>query len=491
MRLVNKIQHGGSAGRGSEGSAGRGCEGSAGRGCEGSAGRGSEGPAGRGFQEPGRLPSVRVALSAVFAIHGFIYASWAVRVPAIKEQTGASSAALGLALLGLSAGAVATMVIAGALCRRLGSGRLTVISCALLSVTVLLPPLARSATALGLMLLVFGAAYGCLNVAMNTVAVDVVAALRRPVMPGFHAAWSFGGLAGAGLGGLLAPHLSPQAHLFLVALAGLLVTAFVARPLLAWVPASPGSAADTATVRPAIQDRQAPAWRRAMPRIRAVGVFGLIALCAAYDEGAIGDWGALHLRQDLGAGAGLAAAGYAAFALAEATGRLSGTSLLERLGRTRVLVLGGLTACAGMLVASLAPDVWVALAGFAVTGLGLANLFPAAMTQAGLIAGSSGVALASTMGYTGFLLGPPVIGFLASQFGLRAGLTTLSFLALAAAITAYLSRDTEGPLGHGELWPPGPGKPSYSSASEPRGSGALPDRTTTLLQPLNGRVPPV
>ena len=384
-------------------------------------------------------------MSAVFAIHGFIYASWAVRVPAIKEQTGASSAALGLALLGLSAGAVATMVIAGALCRRLGSGRLTVISCALLSVTVLLPPLARSVTALGLMLLVFGAAYGCLNVAMNSVAVEVVAALRRPVMPGFHAAWSFGGLAGAGVGGLLAPHLSPQAHLLLVALAGLVVTAFVARTLLASSQVLGGSA-DAAATRPshpAIQDRQAPAWRRAFECAHAVGLFGLIALCAAYDEGAIGDWGALHLRQDLGAGAGLAAVGYAAFALAEATGRLSGISLLERLGRKRMLVLGGLVACAGMLVASLAPDVWLALAGFAVTGLGLANLFPTAMTEAGLLAGSSGVALASMMGYSGFLLGPPAIGFLASRFGLRAGLITLSLLALAAATIAYFSKDAK------------------------------------------------
>ena len=400
-------------------------------------------------------------MSAVFAIHGFIYASWAVRVPAIKEQTGASSAALGLALLGLSAGAVATMVIAGALCRRLGSGRLTVISCALLSVTVLLPPLARSATTLGLMLLVFGAAYGCLNVAMNSVAVEVVAALRRPVMPGFHAAWSFGGLAGAGLGGLLAPHLSPRAHLLLVALAGLLITAFVARTLLASSQVLGGSA-DAAVARasrPPVQDRKAPAWRRALPYGRTVGLFGLIALCAAYDEGAIGDWGALHLRQDLGAGAGLAAAGYAAFAFAEAAGRLSGTRLLEHLGRTRVLVLGGLTACAGMLVASLAPDVWLALAGFAVTGLGLANLFPSAMTQAGLLAGSRGVALASLMGYSGFLLGPPVIGFLASRFGLRAGLVTLSFLALAAAITAYLSHGTEGPPGIEELGDYIPGGP--------------------------------
>jgi RNA polymerase sigma-70 factor, ECF subfamily len=103
------------------------------------------------------------------------------------------------------------------------------------------------------------------------------------------------------------------------------------------------------------------------------------------------------------------------------------------------------TACAGMLLAALAPDVWLALAGFAATGLGLANLFPAAIARAGLLAGSSGVALTSTLGYTGFLLGPPAIGFLASQAGLRVGLTTLSFLALAAAAIAYLSRDQPTP----------------------------------------------
>jgi predicted MFS family arabinose efflux permease len=276
---------------------------------------------------------------------------------------------------------------------------------------------------------------------MNSVAVDIVTALRRPVMPGFHAAWSFGGLAGAALGGLLAPHLSPLRHLLLVALAGLLVSALAGRVLLnrsgvLHDAASGAAAPDAGPADPAL--RRDPTWRRTL---RIVGLFGLIALCAAYDEGAIGDWGALHLRQDLGASAGVAAAGYAAFALAEASGRLSGTTLLERLGRTRVLILGGLTACAGMLLASLAPDVWLALAGFAVTGLGLANLFPAAIARAGRLAGSTGVALTSLLGYSGFLLGPPAIGFLASQAGLRTGLTTLSFLGLAAALIAWLSRD--------------------------------------------------
>jgi MFS family permease len=429
---VNKVQHAGSATR---------------RGSGDRAGLAGD-RAGLAGDRAG-LARARAALCAVFAAHGFIFASWAVRVPAIKEQTGASPAALGLALLGLSAGAVATMLIAGTLCRRFGSQRIAVISCALLSVTLVLPALARSATTLGLALLVFGAAYGCLNVAMNSIAVDLVAALRRPVMPSFHAAWSFGGLAGAGLGGLLAPHLSPVRHLLLVAFVGLLVSGLAGRILLTsarWLPAGPTQ--PEPKTQPEPESKPEPkrdsqliqVWRQAVMNGRVVGLFGLIALCAAYDEGAIGDWGALHLRQDLGAGAGLAAAGYAAFALAEACGRLSGTSLLERLGRTRVLALGGLTACGGMLVASLATDVWLALAGFAATGFGLANLFPAAIARAGLLAGSAGVALTSMLGYSGFLLGPPAIGFLASEFGLRAGLTTLSFLALAAAAIAYHQR---------------------------------------------------
>ena len=429
---------------------------------------------------------VRVALCAVFAAHGFMFASWAVRVPAVKQQAGASPAALGLALLGLSAGAVATMLLAGALCRRLGSPRVTAAACALLSVTVALPALARSAVALGLLLAAFGGAYGCLNVAMNSVAVEVVAALRRPVMPGFHAAWSFGGLAGAGLGGLLAPRMSPESHLLLVALAGLLVSAAAGHTLLTrsgslystapletvpngTVPGNAGpqnagpqnagpqsagpQSAGPQSAGPQSAGPQSagpegaeaasesePGWRRALRTGRMVGLFGLIALCAAYDEGAIGDWGALHLRQDLGASAGLAAVGYAAFALAEACGRLSGTALLERFGRTQVLVTGGLTACAGMLVASLAPVTWLALAGFAATGIGLANLFPTVIARAGLLAGATGVALTSMLGYTGFLLGPPAIGFLASVASLRAGLTTLALLGLTAAVTAYLTR---------------------------------------------------
>ena len=371
-----------------------------------------------------------------------------MRIPAIKAATHASPAALGLALLGLSCGAVATMTVSGALCRRFGSGRILVAAGTLLSLALLLPPLARSAQWLGLGLVAFGVGYGCVNVSMNSIAVDVVAALRRPVMPSFHAAWSLGGLAGAGLGGLLAPHLAPLPHLAIASLLGLAVTVVCGRMLLAHPltapPAAQAAGAGEPNGRPGRPRSGAGTRPGSPPGVRAqawrvVGLFGLIALCSAYGEGAIGDWGALHLRQDLGAGPGLAAAGYAAFALAEACGRLAGSWLLTRLGQTMVLVAGGLTACAGMLAAALAPVVFVALAGFALTGLGVANMFPAAMTRAGLLAGPYGVAVASTLGYGGFLLGPPAIGFLASSAGLGTGLTTVSALALAAAALAFLA----------------------------------------------------
>jgi MFS family permease len=401
-----------------------------------------------------------------------VFATWAVRIPAVKAATGASPAELGVALLGVSGGAIATMALSGVLCRRFGAVRVLLAGAVWLSLALLLPALARSAVALGLALVVFGIGYGCVNVAANTVAVDVVAALRRPVMPSFHAAWSLGGLAGAAIGGLLAPHLSPLPHFAIATVLGLAVTLVAGRVLLttalpvaappaaeppdaeppyaAAVPAEgdPGAvndeigsgtagsraAAAAATAATAVARDRAHVWR-------VVLLLGVLAACAAYGEGSISDWGALRLH-GLGAGAGLAAIGYAAFALAEASGRLAGTWLLTRFGQRAVLVSGGLATCAGMLCAALAPSIPIVVAGFALAGLGVANAFPAAMTRVGVLAGPHGVAIASTLGYGGFLLGPPLIGFLASAVGLGPSLTTVSVLALVgAAIGWALTKD--------------------------------------------------
>ncbi|MEU5832748.1 MFS transporter [Streptomyces diacarni] len=386
------------------------------------------------------LRRFRITLTVFFALDGFLFAGWVVRIPAVKAQTGASSSALGLALLGVSAGAVATMMLTGRLCSRLGSQPVVLVCGLLLPLSVALPPLTRSALALGLVLLVFGAAYGGMSVALNSAAVDLIAALRRPVMPGFHAAFSLGGMLGAGLGGLVAGRLSPTRHLLLLAAAGLLLALLFARPLLRF-PLEParrepdGAETTGGTAR-------APGRARWL-----VAVLGLIALCTAYGEGALADWSALHLADDLSAGAGLAAAGYSVFAGAMTLGRLSGTTLVERLGPDRVLIAGGALGCCGMLLGSLAPSVWLALAGFVVTGLGLANVFPIAIGRAGDLAGPGGVAAASTFGYGGILVGPVAIGFLADWFSLPTALLTVAVLAAFASLTAWATRRAVLPHG--------------------------------------------
>ncbi|MDT7581657.1 MAG: hypothetical protein QOK35_2921, partial [Pseudonocardiales bacterium] len=199
----------------------------------------------------------------------------------------------------------------------------------------------------------------------------------------------------------------------------------------------------SAAIAPALvagdADRPAPASRDARPRQARSGpralllVLGLIAGCTAYGEGAVTDWGALHLRETLQASPAVAAAGYGAFALAMACGRLGGAQLIRALGTTQVLVYGTLLAAAGMLTAALAPVATAALIGFALVGLGLANVFPLAIARAGALGGPNGVALASTVGYTGLLGGPPVIGLLVSAVGLPVALASVSLLAALAA----------------------------------------------------------
>ncbi|HET6857099.1 MAG TPA: MFS transporter, partial [Streptomyces sp.] len=189
------------------------------------------------------LSRLRTALTVFFALDGFLFAGWVVRIPAIKEQTGSSASDLGLALLGVSGGAVITMMLTGRLCRRFGSHTVTVVCGAFLSLSVALPAQTHSTLALGLVLLVFGAAYGGANVAMNSAAVDLVAAMRRPVMSSFHAAFSLGGMAGAGLGGLVAGSLSPSTHLLALTCIGLVVTAVTGPTLLR----HPAPAAESAT----------------------------------------------------------------------------------------------------------------------------------------------------------------------------------------------------------------------------------------------------
>ena len=379
--------------------------------------------------------AARVVVAGFFALDGFVFANWVVCVPQVKAHVGASSGGLGLALLASSAGAVLTMVITGRLCARFGSGRVCVAAAALLSLSVVAPGQASSVWELGLALFVFGVGFGGLDVAMNSMAVEIIARVRAPIMPGFHGVFSLGGLLGAVAGGALAGVLGAGAHLLLIGALSTVVTVALAVLLRRL---RPPTAAAVASGRGEPARGHGGAARR-----RLVLLFGVIALCSAYGEGAMADWGALHLHLDLHTSVALAAAGFASFSAAMVAGRLGGAWMLERAGQTFVLAAGALVAAGGILLAALVPSLVVAIGGFALVGLGLANLFPAALGEAGALAGPHGVAAASTIGYTGFLAGPPLIGFLAERVGLPAALTTIALLAAVAAVVAVAARRAE------------------------------------------------
>jgi MFS family permease len=375
---------------------------------------------------PLALQRLRVAVAVLFAMDGFVFGTWAARIPDVSAQVGASHSSLGIAVLCLSLGALACMQLTGALSARLGTGRVSVVAAALVSVATALPGMAASVPQLCVALLFFGAATGAVNVAANSLGVQVEARYGRPLLPSLHAGFSFGGLAGALVGGLLSAFVGVAPHLVGVAVVGL--------ALLVWVGPTLARADEAAPRIHAGRSTDGQPRRRGGAPTAVLVVLGAVAGCTAYGEGALTDWGALYLREDLGATPVLAAAGYAGFSLAMACGRLVGSKLVVELGEERLLVGGALLAAAGMLIAAWSGSVPVALAGFVLVGLGLANVFPLAIARAGAIGGAGGVALASTVGYSGLLGGPPLLGILAEFTGLSIALSTVSVFAVVAAM---------------------------------------------------------
>jgi MFS family permease len=373
-----------------------------------------------------RVPSpsvarLRAAVTALFVLDGAVFGSWAARVPDVAARVGADHSTLGIALLCLSLGALVCMRFTGAWCARFGAGPVSAVAAVAVSAAALLPGLVYSVPALCVALFVFGAATGMLNVAANAVGVQVEASVGRPILSGLHAGFSLGGLGGALVGGAASSVLGVGSHLALVAAAGLFVSVWALSPL---VGAGRGTTAEVTTT--AGEPTRRPT--------AVLVVLGAIAGCTAFGEGALTDWGALLLREHLGAPATVAAAGYAGFSLAMAGGRLAGGRLLQAMGERRLLVGGAALAAAGAVAAVTTSSLAVALAGFVLVGLGLANVFPLAIGRAGLLGGAHGIALATTVGYTGLLGGPPAIGLLAESAGLPVAVGSVAVMALIAAV---------------------------------------------------------
>ncbi|MFF8785027.1 MFS transporter [Streptomyces sp. NPDC015125] len=375
------------------------------------------------------LRAGRLATFTFFGLNGFVMGMWIVHIPSVEHRAGIGHAVLGWLLLLLGGGAFAGMQLVGRLTDRFGARRVVPASAALCSVAVALPGTATDGWTLGAALLVLGFGNGCLDVSMNTHAVQVERRYRRPVMSAFHAVFSIGGVFAALVGArTLSLHWSAGATLAGTSLFGLVVSALAAPALLP--PEPPGAGTSTAEGGPA---------RRTPPRIWALAALAMMLMLC---EGVANDWSVLDLREVLDAPAGTAAFAYGAFATAMTVGRLLTDRVAARIGPVAILRYGASLAAVGLTAVALSPWIPLALFGWAVFGAGLSGCIPQLFSAAGHAdqdAAGANVSRVAGLGYLGMLAGPTVIGPLTHLVPLNLTfLLPVAFCAIAAGTAGML-----------------------------------------------------
>lgn len=365
----------------------------------------------------------RWAVAALFFANGFMLGSWAPQIPVLVERLGISEFTLGLLILGFGLGAVAAMVNAGHLIARHGSQA----TLRLFSITTIFPlllvALAPNVWLAAPALIYFGATIGAMDVSMNSNAVAVERGLGKAVMSSSHGFWSLGGFAGGGLGGLFIQNFGFLTHAILAAIVAAIIVA------VAWGYVVPDK-------HPQAEEKGSFRW----PREGAIYLIGAIALICMNAEGAVLDWAALYLRQELGTDIATAGFAFAAFSGAMAIMRFAGDGVRNRFGAVATFRASNLIAAAGMLVAGLSPWPWLSIAAFAVCGLGIANAVPILFSAAGNHRGLShgaGMSVVTTMGYSGILVAPSLIGFVGGHVGFR---PVYIVVAILIALTIPLAR---------------------------------------------------
>ena len=363
------------------------------------------------------MRGARVALTFVFLADGVMVGSWASRIPAVKDGLGLTTSQLGVALFAMSLGALVSMPLAGWLDERVGSARIALVALLGGGSSLWLAGVAGSLGALVGALALFGAGFGAVNVAGNAQGIALERAYGRSILSSFHAAFSAGGLIGAAAGGLAAARgVEPSAHFAAVAVTLALVALGAGRLL----PRADVGCETFALVRPP----------------RALLLLGCAAFFTLLAEGAAADWSAVYLRGSLGSTAAFAALGYTAFSLAMVASRLAGDRLDETIGPAALAGGGGVVSAVGLAAALAIGTTPAALVGFAAMGAGLGVMVPVIFRTAGTTPGVApgiGIAAVSTIGFLGFLAGPPAIGIAADVIGLRAALAVVVVASVLAA----------------------------------------------------------
>lgn len=364
--------------------------------------------------------AARYAVSALFMLDGAVLGGWLAHIADAQQQHHLSKAALGLLLLSSPVGAVLTIPFSGTLIHRYGSRTISLVTAPILLLAVPFLMAHQTVAALALNLIVMGAANSLLDVSMNAHSVAVQRQFDRPILSAVHGWFCVGGFAAGGLtAGANALKISPTVHLTLASALLAIVLIWLAPRML-----------------PGHVDQGEEGAKFVLPSGRLLTI-GLLVLVAFITEGALWEWSTVYLRTELRTTAAIASLAYGLGAGAMALARLFGDPFVASVGSAQTMRISGLLTAGGLLLAVAIPHPATAIIGFMLGGIGLANAVPILFGAAGSIPGvSSGAGLAAVtyLGYTSFLGGPPLIGFIGEVASLRLGLALFGLLAISIAL---------------------------------------------------------
>lgn len=370
----------------------------------------------------------RIAVNLAFFLNGFIYANWVSRLPRIQEQFKADNGAIGVVLLAMSVGAVAAMPFTGWLIIKNGSRRISLASLLIYCAIVPFIPLMPGLIALILLYIMIGISTGMLDVAMNAQAVMVEQQYKKPIMTSFHAFFSIGMALGAWCGALFVNiRVDLFYHLLTIAIVSIVAALWTSRNLIHDKPET-------------LSATEGPLFR--MPNKALLSV-GIIAFCCMIGEGAISDWSVNYMENVSMSSKTLAPIALSSFAIAMTVGRLAGDRFRTLWGDAKLIVMGGIIATSGLVVVLVLPVPYVTIFGFFLVGLGLSTIVPITYSIAGNtkdLPPGVGLAMVTTVGYSGFLFGPPVIGFISDMSNLRTGLLVVAILFIIMTLLGYARR---------------------------------------------------
>jgi MFS family permease len=364
----------------------------------------------------------RIAISCFFFLAGICFFSWASRIPDIQTRLKLSNAALGGVLLCLPVGLLISLPVAGFLVAKYGSRIIVITAAVLYAITLPMLGFANSSAALMVTLFFFGLGGNMLNISMNTQAVGTEIFYEKPIMASFHGIWSMGGFAGGALGTLMVRYrVIPPFHFLCVSGIAFLILIIFGGSLIS---------------KDINLNKQQPIFARPD---RSILNFGMIAFCAMICEGAMSDWSGVYFAKIVRPDPKWITVGFTAYVTTMATGRFVGDWVSYKIGMKRVLQLSGILTATGLLLAVFFPDFIAATIGFLIVGAGVSSVIPLIYSTVGkskLMSPGVAIAAVSTIGYLGFLIGPPVIGFIAQATSLRISFGLIAVMGTLIAVIA-------------------------------------------------------